>query len=168
MHDFPFFTPRPLKSSDSVSEFDCGVEELNNYLHRHAYQAQTGEGARTYLSYSGTVLSGYYTLAYGAVEFATAPGRVTKGLARHPIPAMLLARLAVDKRFTGKGLGTELLRDALFRTISAADIAGLRAIVVDAKDEAAKQFYVKFGFEAFQDQPFRLALILKDVRALLK
>jgi predicted N-acetyltransferase YhbS len=81
---------------------------------------------------------------------------------------MLLARLAVDKRFTGKGLGTELLRDALFRTIAAADIAGLRAVVVDAKDEAVKQFYVKFGFEAFLDQPFRLALILKDVRALLR
>lgn len=168
MHDFPFLAPRPLKSSDSVSEFDCGVAEQNNYLQRHAYQAQAGEGARTYLSYSDTVLSGYYTLAYGAVEFATAPGRVTKGLARHPVPVMLLARLAVDKRFTGKGLGTELLRDALLRTIAAADIAGLRAVVVDAKDEAAKQFYVKFGFEAFLDQRFRLALILKDVRALLK
>lgn len=168
MHDFPFLTPRPLKPSDSVTEFDCGVEELNKYLQRHAYQAQAGEGARTYLSYCDTVLSGYYTLAYGSVEFATAPGRLTKGLARHPIPVMLLARLAVDKRFAGRGLGTELLRDALFRTIAAADIAGLRAVVVDAKDEAAKQFYVKLGFEAFLDQPFRLALILKDVRALLK
>jgi GNAT superfamily N-acetyltransferase len=168
MPDFPFLTPRPLKSSDAVSQFDCGVEELNNYLQKHAYQAQAGEGARTYLTYSDTVIAGYYTLAYGSVEFATAPGRVTKGLAKHPIPVMLLARLAVDKRFAGKGLGTELLRDALFRTIAAADIAGLRAVVVDAKDESAKQFYEKFGFEAFLDQPFRLALILKDVRALLR
>ena len=168
MHDFPFFAPRPLKSSDSLSEFDCGVEELNGYLQRHAYQAQAGEGARTYLSYSDTVLSGYYTLAYGTVEFAAAPGRVTKELARHPVALMLLARLAVDKRFTGKGLGTELLRDTLLRTFAAADIAGLQAVVVDAKGEAAKQFYEKVGFEAFLDQPFRLALILKDVRALLK
>lgn len=102
------------------------------------------------------------------VEFAAAPGRVTKGLARHAVPVMLLARLAVDRRFAGKGLGTELLRDALLRTLSAADIAGLRAVVVDAKDEAAKGFYEKFGFEAFPGNSFRLSLILKDVRALVR
>lgn len=168
MLKFPFQTPRPLKSSDPIAGFACGVEELDRYLQKHAFQAQAGDGARTYVTFSDSDLAGYYTLAYGSVEFEKAPGRVTKGLARHPVPVMLLARLAVDKQFSGKGLGTELLRDALLRTLAAADIAGLRAIIVDAKNEDAKKFYEKFGFEPFIDNPFRLSLILKDVRTLLK
>lgn len=168
MLDFPFQTPRPLKSSDPVSTFHCGVDELDRYLQKHAFQAQAGDGARTYVTFSDSLIAGYYTLAYGSVEFEKAPGRVTKGLARHPVPVMILARLAVSQQFSGKGLGTELLRDALLRTLAAADIAGLRAIIVDAKNEQAKKFYEKFGFEPFIDNPFRLSLILKDIRALLK
>ena len=168
MSDFPFLKPRPLTSSDDVAGFDCGVEELNRYLQKHAFQAQAGDGARSYVSFSGSDIAGYYTLAYGSVEFGAAPSRVTRGLARHPVPVMLLARLAVDVRFSGHGLGTELLRDALLRTLAAADIAGLRAVVVDAKDDAARRFYRKFHFEPFADNPFRLSLILKDVRALLR
>jgi GNAT superfamily N-acetyltransferase len=168
MPDFAFLKPRPLASSDPVAGFDCGVEELNRYLQKHALQAQAGDGARSYVSLLGSDIAGYYTLAYGSVEFGTAPSRVTKGLARHPVPVMLLARLAVDVRFGGQGLGTELLRDALLRTLAAADIAGLRAVVVDAKDDVAKRFYEKFHFEPFADNPFRLSLILKDVRALLR
>jgi GNAT superfamily N-acetyltransferase len=168
MADFPFLRPRLLASSDPVAGFDCGVEELNWYLQKHAYQAQAGDGARSYVSLSGGEIAGYYTLAYGSVGFGVAPRRVTKGLARHPVPVMLLARLAVGREFAGQGLGKELLRDALLRTLSAADIAGLRAVVVDAKDEAAKRYYEKFHFEAFADNPFRLCLILKDVRAFLR
>lgn len=168
MPDFPFLRPRLLTSSDAVTGFDCGVEELNRCLQRHAYQAQAGDGARSYVSQSGSDIAGYYTLAYGSVEFGAAPSRVTKGLARHPVPVMLLARLAVDRKFAGQGLGKELLRDALLRTLAAADIAGLRAVVVDAKDEAAKGFYEKFHFEPFADHPMRLALILKDIRAMLR
>lgn len=168
MSDFPFLKPRPLASSDPVAGFDCGAEELNRYLQKHAFQAQAGDGARTYVSLLGSDIAGYYTLAYGSVEFEAAQGRVTKGLARHPVPVMLLARLAVDVRFGGHGLGTELLRDALLRTLSAADIAGLRAVVVDAKNDGARRFYEKFHFEPFADNPLRLSLILKDVRALLR
>jgi GNAT superfamily N-acetyltransferase len=167
MREFPFLTPRLLTSSDSVSEFDCGSEELNRYLQKHALQAQAGDGARSYVALSGTAIAGFYTLAFGSVEFGAAPSRVTKGLARHPVPVMFLARLAVDLRFGKQGLGTELLRDALLRTLAAADIAGLRAVVVDAKDEVAKRFYEKFNFEPFADNAFRLSLILKDVRKLL-
>jgi predicted N-acetyltransferase YhbS len=168
MPDFPFLRPRLLASTDPVAGFDCGVEELNRYLQKHAYQAQAGDGARSYVSLSASDVAGYYTLAYGSVEFGAAPNRVTKGLARHPVPVMLLARLAVDRKYAGRGLGKELLRDALLRTLAAADIAGLRAVVVDAKDEAAKGFYEKFHFEPFADHPMRLALILKDVRAMLR
>jgi predicted N-acetyltransferase YhbS len=164
MRKFQFLTPRPLKSSDLLARFDCGVDELNRYLQKHAFQAQAGEGARTYVSLSDKEIAGYYTLAYGSVEFEKAPNRVTKGLARHPVPVMLLARLAVDTKFSAKGLGTELLRDALLRTMAAADIAGLRAIIVDAKNNEAE----KFGFESFLDNPLRLSLILKDVRSIFK
>jgi GNAT superfamily N-acetyltransferase len=168
MHDFPFFSPRLLSKSDSIVGFDSGEDELDQYLKKHALQNQAGEGARTYVSLIESEVAGFYTLAYGSVEFEKAPGRVTKGLARHPVPVILLARVAVDKRFSGKGLGTELLRDALLRTLEAANIAGLRAVIVDAKSEAAKRFYKKFGFEPFPDNPFRLSLILKDVRRLLE
>ena len=122
-------------------EFDCGVEELNSYLQKHAYQAQAGDGARTYVACHGSKIAGYYTLAYGSVTFESAPKRAVKGLSRHPVPVMLLARLAVSQECAGKGLGAELLKDAFLRTLSAADIAGLRAVVVDAKDDKAKSFY---------------------------
>jgi GNAT superfamily N-acetyltransferase len=167
MPDFPFTTPRVLKRSDRTADFDCGVEALNRYLRLHALQAQSGDGARTYVTLSDKDLAGYYTLAYGSVEHASAPSRASRGVARHPIPVLLLARLAVDLRFSGRGLGAELLRDALLRTVSAADIAGLRAVVVDAKDKSAIAFYERFGFEPFANDPQRLCLILKDVRALL-
>ena len=163
---FDFTEPRAITSKDLVADFDCEVEPLNRYLQKHAFQAQQSEGARTYvtLANDGTI-AGYFTLAYGSVEHEKAPERVTRGLARHPVPVILLARLAVDKRFKGQGVGKELLRDALLRTLNAAEIAGLRAVVVDAKDEAAKAFYERFGFEAFKDEPMRLSLMLKDVRA---
>lgn len=165
---FDFTEPRALTSKDSVADFDCEVEILNRYLQKHAFQAQQGEGARTYVTFSKDgIIAGYFTLAYGSVEHGKTPERVTKGLARHPVPVMLLARLAVDRRFKGQGLGKELMRDAMLRTLSAAEIAGLRAIVVDAKDSAAKAFYERYGFEPFKDEPMRLALILKDVRAQL-
>ena len=102
MADFPFLRPRLLASSDPVAGFDCGVEELNWYLQKHAYQAQAGDGARSYVSLSGGEIAGYYTLAYGSVEFGAAPRRVTKGLARHPVPVMLLARLAVGENLPGR------------------------------------------------------------------
>lgn len=167
MPEFAFSAPRPLRPGDPVDEFDCGVDELNRYLSKHALQAQGGDGARTYVSFSAGKIAAYYTLAYGAVEYAEAPARTTKGLSRHPVPVLLLARLATDERFKGQGLGTEMLRDALLRTLSAAEIAGLRAVVVDAKNDGAKRFYERFGFESFPGNPYRLNLILKDVRAIL-
>ena len=163
---FNFSEPRALTSKDPVADFDCEVQILNRYLQKHAYQAQQGEGARTYVTFDENgKIAGYFTLAYGSVEHAKAPERVTKGLPKHPIPVILLARLAVDKSCKGRGLGAELLRDAMLRTLNAADIAGLRAIVVDAKDESAKTFYQRYGFEPFRDDPMRLSHILKDVRA---
>ena len=164
-----FIEPRILQKEDLGVAFDCGNAALNRYLQQFAFQSQQGQSARTYVTFTDSEeLAGYYTLAYGAVEHEEAPSRVKKGLAKHPVPVMVLAKLAVARSFQGKGLGKGLLRDALLRTLQAADIAGLRAVVVDAKDDEAKRFYERFHFEAFPSAPYRLALLLKDIRATMK
>jgi len=163
-----FFEPRLLRRDDAVATFDCSSGELNRFLTHFAWQGQQGQSARTYLTLSNSgEVAGYYTLAYGSVEHAEAPERTRKGLAKHPVPVMILARLAVDRKFQGCGLGKHLLRDALLRTLQAADIAGLRAIVVHAKDESARRFYEKYRFEPFPGDPLKLALLVKDLRVLV-
>jgi GNAT superfamily N-acetyltransferase len=151
-----------------VAGFDCGNEALNLFLERYALQSQQSQSAKTYVSITDSgELAGYYTLAYGSVEHEEAPARTKKGLAKHPVPVMILARLAVARKFHGLGLGKNLLRDALLRTLQAAEIAGLRALIVHAKDDEAKRFYKRYGFEAFPSDPFKLSLLLKDLKALV-
>lgn len=165
MPDLDFAQPRPLQADDAVDGFDCGVEELNRYLQRFAWMNQRARAARTYVAITGGQVAGYYTLAFSSVEFDEAPERLRKGLARHPIPMLLVARLAVDKRFQGRRLGSHLLRDAFAKALAAEQIAGMRGVVVDAKDEAAYAFYERFGFRAFPGNPFRLAILTKDIRS---
>src|SRR5215471_19346474 len=99
-----------------------------------------------YIGLVGEAVIGYHTLAVGQISREEAPERLTKGLARHPVPIMLLARLAVDRRWQGQGAGRALLKDAMQRTLQAADIAGIRAFAVHAKDNEARSFYQKFDF----------------------
>jgi predicted N-acetyltransferase YhbS len=110
---------------------------------------------------------GYYTLAAGSARREETPVRVAKGLAAHPVPVILLARLAVDGNEKGKGLGRGLLKDAMLRASAAAEIVGCRAVLVHAKDETAKAFYLRFGFVPSPTDPFRLFLLMKDVKAIL-
>lgn len=140
---------------------------MNEFLRRHAWPSQRAGSSRTYVSCRGRRVVGFYSLAYGSIEHERAVSRVRKGLARHAIPVMLLARLGVDERERGRGLGRGLLRDAVLRTLQAAEIAGLRAIIVHAKDEAARAFYRRFGFESSPLDEFHLMLLLKDVRVIL-
>ena len=102
------------------------------------------------------------------VEYDDAPQRLGKGLAKHPIPLMLLARLAVATSWQGEGLGSGLLKDAMLRTVQAADIAGIRAMAVHAKDDAARAFYERCGFVPAPTDPYHLFVLLKGVRAILK
>jgi GNAT superfamily N-acetyltransferase len=157
-----------LAANHQLEGFDCGEPGLNRFLLLHALTNQRANSSRTYVGLRGERVVGYHTLVVGSVSPEQAPERVSKGLARHPIPLMVLARLAVSRDEQGKGLGAGLLKDAIQRTLAAAEIAGIRALAVHAKDEAAKRFYEKFHFEAFADNPFRLCLILKDVRELLR
>lgn len=110
---------------------------------------------------------GFYSLAYGQIEYADAPARLTKGLARHPVPVILLARLAVASAWQGKGLGAGLVKDTMLRTLQAADIAGLRALAAHAKDERARVFYERYDFVPSPTDRYHVAILLKDVRAAL-
>lgn len=155
---------RKLDRADNVESFDCGDEGLNRYLVRFALTSQSSGSAQTYVAVAAGKVMGYYSLAVGAVAHAQAPLRVVKGLARHPVPVMLLARLAVDTTAKGKGLGAALLRDALARTLQAADIAGIRAIIVHAGGDDARRFYQHFDFDPSPTDPYHLHLLIKELR----
>lgn len=163
-----FSTVEKLAANHDLDRFDCGKEPLNRFLQRHALINQAANAARTYVVCSdGGRVVGYYSLAVGAVEHGSAPGRITRGLARHSVPVMLLARLAVDRTVQGSGHGKALLKDALLRTAQAAEIAGIRALLVHAKDDEAKAWYESFDFEAGPTDPYHLFLLMKDIKALL-
>jgi GNAT superfamily N-acetyltransferase len=157
-----------LKRSHEIETFDCGREALNRFLARYAFQNQQAEASQTYLALADQKVVGYYTLVVGEVSFESAHERLTKGLVRHPVPIMLLARLAIETAWQGKGLGSGLLKDAMRRTVQAADIAGIRAFAVHAKDDEAKSFYEHFGFTPLPSDPYHLFRLLKDIRQLLK
>jgi GNAT superfamily N-acetyltransferase len=158
---------RKLVGSDGVESFDCGQPALNQFLQRFALVNQNSNSSQTYVSCSAGSVVGFYSLTVGSVEPATAAPRVVKGLPKHPVPVMILARLAVDVSHQGIGLGKALLKDALMRTAQAADIAGIRALLVHAKDESARQWYLNWEFEPSPSDPFHLFLLMKDLKAIV-
>src|ERR1043165_621993 len=155
--------PVLLTKDHERNSFDCGVAGLNDYLKKYALQNQKKHAARTYVATRGNRIVGYYSLAYGSLSLEEAPQSVKSGLSRHPIPVILLARLAVDSTEQGLGLGLALLKDALLRTVQAAEIAGLRAMLVHAKDDSARGFYEKYGFERSPIDAYHLFLRLSDI-----
>lgn len=156
-----------LRRDHRVEQFDCGKDPLNRFLIRYALQSQLSNSCQTYVALSDEEVIGFYTLVFGDVAYDDAPERLRKGVARHPIPLMILARLAVSRNWGGKGIGSGLLKDALVRTLAAADIAGLRAFAVHAKDEEARSFYERYDFIAAPSDPMHLFVLLKDVKALI-
>jgi GNAT superfamily N-acetyltransferase len=156
-----------LRPDHQVDLFVCGQEALNRFLIRYAFQNQRADASQTYVALVDDEVVGFYTLVVAQVEYVDAPQRLGKGLAKHPI-LMLLARLAVAIRWQGKGLGSGLLKNAMLRTLQAADIAGIRALAVHAKDDDARAFYERFGFVPAPTDPHHLFVLLKDVRAALK
>lgn len=158
---------RKLLATDQVDAFDCGQAALNQFLQRFALVNQQANSAQTYVCCHHDAVAGFYSLSVGSVDPDAAPSRVMKGLARHPVPVMILARLAVDKEHQRKGLGQALLKDALLRTAQAADIAGIRCLLVHAKDDAARQWYESWEFEHSPTDPYHLFLVLKDLKSLL-
>lgn len=158
---------RKLVATDQVDTFDCGQAALNQFLQRYALVNQKANSSQTYVCCQDHMVVGFYSLAVGSVNPEAAPSRVMKGLARHPVPVMILARLAVDKEHQRKGLGQALLKDALLRTAQASDIAGIRCLLVHAKDDAARQWYESWEFDPSPTDPYHLFLMLKDLKGLL-
>ena len=156
-----------LQRAHAIEAFDCGDDALNRFLIRYALQNQQAGASQTYVALSEATVVGFYSLVVSEVEYGIAPERLKKGLARHPVPVMLLARLAIASGWQGKGLGAGLLRDAMLRTTHAAEIAGIRAFAVHAKDDDAKAFYERFDFIASPSDPYHLFLLMKEVRAAL-
>jgi GNAT superfamily N-acetyltransferase len=154
---------RKLSAADQVASFDCGQPALNQFLQRYALINQRANSAQTSICCAEGRVVGFYSLSVGSVAHQDAPPRIVKGLARHPVPVMILARLAVDRVYQSQGLGRALLKDAVLRTAQAADIAGIRAILVHAKDNAARQWYEAFDFTPSSTDPYHLYLMLKDL-----
>ena len=161
------FRIEKLRRDHLIDGFTCGREELDRFLIRYALTNQQADASQTYLGLHDEAVIGFYSLVVGEVAYAEAPERLTKGLARHPVPIMLLARLAVSTAWQGRGIGAGLLKDAMRRTLQAADIGGLRAFAVHAKDDTAQRFYEHFGFVPSPTDPLHLFLLLKDLRPLV-
>ena len=161
------WTIEKLRREHALDSFDCGKEDLNRFLKRQAWNSQQAHSAQTYVLVSELIVLGYYSLAAGSISHDEATERTRKGLARHPIPVILLARLAVDKTLQGSGFGPALLKDALLRVAEAADTIGARALLVHAKYEDAKGFYEHFNFEQSPSDPIHLLLIMKNLTRVL-
>jgi GNAT superfamily N-acetyltransferase len=153
-----------LTAEHDLAGFDCGNEQLTSWLKRHALASQRADLARTYLALENNTVVGYVSLTTGFVRPDEAPKRYTRGMPRYPIPTILLARLAVDRRHQGRRLGSRLLAEALRRAVAASDAAAARLVVVDAIDERAAAFYRNRGFAMVPENPLRLFRKVSDIR----
>lgn len=163
----PLSAIEKLTKDHIVAGFHCGKPSLDDWLFRFALPNQQNDSARTYVIHRAGRVVAYYSLAAGSVRREESPARVAKGVARHPIGVILLARLAVSEAEQGGGLGKRLLVDALIRSLAAADSIGARAVLVHAIDEDAAVFYRRYGFESSPADPKQLMLLMKDLRATL-
>lgn len=155
--------PEHLTPEHDLAAFDSGVPALDDWLKRRALANEGAGGSRTYVVCAGGRVIGYYALATGSVALAAATGRVRRNMP-DPVPVMVLARLAVDRAYQDQGLGADLLRDATLRIFQAAEIGGIRAILVHAISEEAKRFYRRHGFVESPIDPMTLMITIADVK----
>jgi GNAT superfamily N-acetyltransferase len=158
--------PEPLADGHHCDDFSCGEASLDDWLKRRARANQVSGASRTYVVCKDKRVIGYYALASGAITVENAPGRFRRNMP-DPIPVAVLARLAVDGDWQGQGMGRALFRDAARRVAHAADVIGIRGIVVHALSEEAKNFYLALGFDPSPHEPMTLMVTLIDVRAAL-
>lgn len=156
-----------ISSEHLTDEFDCGSAEQTQWLRKHALQAHRGNSVRVRVvtREGDRRVVGYYALAAGSVSRADAPARVVKGMPRHPVPVVLLARLGVDLQEQGRGLGSALVKDTLFRVAAAAEEIGARALLIHCEDDRAKAFYQHIGpFSESPTDELHLFLLMSDLR----
>lgn len=158
--------PAPLEPHHDLSSFDSGTPVLDDWL-RRALANQASGASRTYVTCLEGRVVGYYALAVGAVAHAAATGRARRNMP-DPVPVMVIGRLAIDSSHQGRGLGRALLRDAVLRTMQAAEIAGIRAVLVHAISEDARRFYERCGFRASPLEPMTLMLTMREVQNVLQ
>jgi GNAT superfamily N-acetyltransferase len=158
--------PEKLNSSHQIESFDSGNSQLDDWLKHRALKNELEGASRTYVLCAEDIVVAYCCLANGALAQITATGKVRRNMP-DPIPVMIIGRLAVAQQWHGMGIGRALLRDAVLRTLQAAEIAGIRAILVHAISEDAKQFYEKCGFTASPVEPMVLMVKVSDAVALL-
>jgi GNAT superfamily N-acetyltransferase len=163
------WTVEPLGKGHERATFSCGHATLDDFLKKYASQYARRKLGTTYVAIvqGQPRVLGYYTLAPSHFEFANAPPQVLKGLPKHPVPSLLLARLAVDQSERGKGLGRFLLLDAFARCLRVAHEVAFRAVEVEAIDDQAAAFYAKYGFLRFPSDPLHLVLPLEIVEGVL-
>ena len=161
--------PEPLAEQHRLEGFDCGKPALNDWLMRHARQAQGSGSARTFVvAEDDGRMAGYFSLTVGQVDTLGAPERIRKGMGQYPVPVVILARLAVSLQDHGRGIDFGLLQDAIRRTMLIAEQAGIRAMLTHPIDEDAAKFYTRFGFIASPLREQQLLLLLKDARRWLR
>jgi GNAT superfamily N-acetyltransferase len=160
----------PFGKSHDRSAFTCGKPALDEFLRTRVSQYEKRRLGKTFVAVlqGEQRVRGYYTLAAGAVAFEHLPTVASTKLPKHPIPVILLARLAVDLSVQGQGLGEKLLLDALQRSLDLSDKLGAHAVEVDALDDSAISFYVKYGFSPLLDNPRHLYLPLATIDRVLK
>jgi GNAT superfamily N-acetyltransferase len=159
--------PEKLSANHDLQQFICGEPTLDDWLRKRALQNEQSGASRTYVVCVGKRVVGYYALAVGAVWHVDAPGRIRRNMP-DPVPVMVIARLAVDQMFQGRAVGPALLRDAVLRTLQAAEIAGIRAILVHAISERARRFYEKWGFIASPVEAMTLMITVEEARRALE
>ncbi len=156
--------PGLLAVHHQVDGFDCGVASLNEWLKRRALANQASGASRTFVVCEGVRVAGYYALASGAVSMNVATGKLRRNMPE-PVPVVVLGRLAIDKQFHGLGIGRGLFQDAARRVVQAADVIGVRGLLVHALSEDARDFYLKLGFDPSPLEPMTLMITLADLRA---
>ncbi|MBI3258295.1 MAG: GNAT family N-acetyltransferase [Ignavibacteriae bacterium] len=151
-----------LKPSQ-IAHFDCGVEELNFYLKRFAKKNDRLGIGRTYVLLDQVKAIGYYTVSMAQIEFESLSHNFQQSLPKYPLPAVRIGRLAIDKNFQGKGLGEHLLMDSLERCERVSKEIAVFAVIVDAKNNKAKDFYIRYGFIPFIDRNLSLFLPMSTI-----
>ena len=155
--------PTPISDRHAVSDFDCGQISLDDWLKKRAVKNESTGASRTFVVCDDNVVIGYYTLAVGAVTREEASGKVRRNMPE-PIPVMILGRLAVDLQWQGNKIGAGMLKDAILRTLIVAEQAGIRAMLVHALSEGAKQFYLQCGFHESPLNEMTLMITLDQAR----
>ena len=155
--------PAPITRTHNITTFDCKDATLNEWLERRAIRNESSGASRTFVVCENNTVIGYYSLAAGAIAREDTVGKVRRNMP-DPIPVMVLGRLAVDAKWQGKQIGTGLLKDAILRTIIVAEQAGIRALLVHAISEKAKNFYQYWGFRESSSNSMTMMITLDEAR----